>query len=125
MRREAVRLGGYTHPLFSRPNDVRLPAGAPLPGQAVLLLMGGLVEQTGKLDDALALLAMTDVRFLAPAVAGTQLCVEVDVTSQEPRSGGRAVRVMQWVAKDARGTVLVEATVHLLIVCGRMTDRAH
>lgn len=115
MRRDVVRLGGYTHPLFTAPDQVRLPSGSPLPGQAVLMLMGGLVEQTKRVDDAVALIGMTDVRFLAPAVPGTQLHVEVSVIAHTPRTGGRAVREMRWAAQDADGTTLVEATVCMLI----------
>ena len=39
-----VDRAGYTHPLFHPPPGA---GGPPLPGQGVLLLMGGLVEQSG------------------------------------------------------------------------------
>ena len=72
-----VRLGGYVHPLFTDPEYVRtsspLPA-RPLPGAAVLYLMGGLAEQCEVLDGSvLALLGFDDVRFRSPAVAGDVL----------------------------------------------------
>lgn len=116
VRSAAVRLGGYIHPMFARPLEVRLPQGSPLPGQAVLLLMGGLVEQSGRLDDAIALMGMTDVTFRCPAVPGSRLRVRVDVLSQTARSGGRAIRDMRWCAIDGSGETLVEAAVQMLVV---------
>lgn len=115
LRGEVVRIGGFTHPLFTRPAEVRLPQGSPLPGQAVLLLMGGLVEQSGRLDDAIALLGMRDVRFRRPAVAGTLMHVRVEVVSQTAHSPGRAVREMGWAAITAEGETLAEATVQMLV----------
>jgi hypothetical protein len=116
LRRAAVQLGGYCHPMFSRPLEVSLPQGSPLPGQAVLLLMGGLVEQSGRLDDAIALVSMSDVGFRRPAVPGSRLRVRVDVLSQTARSRGRAIREMRWCAIDSSGETIVEATVQMLVV---------
>jgi hypothetical protein len=115
LRRDAVRLGGFTHPLFTRPGDVRLPQGSPLPGQAVLLLMGGLVEQSGQLPDAIALMGMREVRFRRPAVPGDVLQVEVEILGQVQRSPGRAVREMRWTAVNDAGQTLAEALVTMLV----------
>ncbi len=115
MRTELVRIGGFTHPLFARPADVRLPAGSPLPGQAVLLLMGGLVEQSGRLDDAIALMGMREVRFRRPAVPGTRIRVNVHVVSRTRHSRARAVCEMRWDAADDAGELLVQATVQMLV----------
>lgn len=115
LRADLVRLGGYTHPLFTRPQEVALPGGSPLPGQAVLLLMGGLVEQSDRLDDAVALVGLTDVRFRRPAVPGCRLQVEVTVLGHAEARGGRSLRSMRWRALDGGAEVLVEATVLMLV----------
>lgn len=115
MRADLVRIGGFTHPLFARPAEVRLPEGSPLPGQAVLLLMGGLVERTGRLDDAIVLMGMREVRFQRPAVPGSRVRVAVEVVSRAPHSPGRAVCEMRWEAVDDADDVLVRATVQMLM----------
>ncbi len=115
MRASLVALGGYTHPLFSRPHEVSLPGGSPLPGQAVLLLMGGLVEQSERLSDAVALLGLRDVSFRRPAVAGTVLSVRVTVVGHAITRGGRRVREMRWEAVDTEDTLLVAATAMMLV----------
>ncbi len=115
MRAAMIGLGGYTHPLFTQPARVALPGGSPLPGQAVLLLMGGLVEQSERLEDAVALLGLQDVRFRQPAVPGTVVTVRVEVVGHAPTKSGRRVREMRWQAVDEAGTVLVEATAQMLV----------
>ncbi|WP_296606048.1 hypothetical protein, partial [Nocardioides sp.] len=81
-----VESGGYTHPLF-HPDD---PADRPLPGQAVLLLMGGLVEESGVLDHAVALLEIRRARFHAMVRPGSRIRVEVAPGPSEPVRPGRA-----------------------------------
>jgi acyl dehydratase len=51
--RALIGLGGYTHPMFT---DAEFAARTPfgrtvLPGEGVLHLMGGMVEQTGRFDE--------------------------------------------------------------------------
>src|SRR5688500_15585695 len=68
--RKLVDLGGDTHPLFTNPEFAkRTPIGrTPFPGEAVLLLMGGLLEQSGKFDETtIALVGFDEVSFRAPA----------------------------------------------------------
>lgn len=117
MRADLVRIGGYTHALFARPDEVSLPEGSPLPGHAVLLLMGGLVEQSERLNDAIVLMGLTDVRFRRPAVPGTTLAVVVEVTQESPHRSGNVVRIMKWsaVAADSHAEVLVATTVQMLV----------
>ncbi len=105
-----VGAGGYTHSLF-RAGD---PARRPLPGQAVLLLMGGLVEQSGVLDHAVALLEMRSVRFNAMVRPGTRLRVEVDGAAPEPTREGRARQWLTWTAYDEE-MVVAEAEVLMLV----------
>ena len=114
LRAELVRLGGYTHPLFS-PAASSSAEQRPLPGQALLLLMGGLVEQTGRFDDAVALVGFSDVRFRRPAVVGTSVRVRIEVLGETPHHSGQVVRAMRWTAIDATDRVLATAEVRLLV----------
>jgi acyl dehydratase len=112
---ELIRIGGYTHQLFTDPAFAASSTfgRSPLPGQAVLLLMGGLVEQSGRFDDTvIALLGFEDVRFMAPAFPGDELHVEVEVVAKEPRSD-RGVLTMSWTCRTDRDTV-VQATARML-----------
>lgn len=122
MRREMVSIGGFTHPLFTRPGEVSLPQGSPLPGQAVLLLMGGLVEQSGRLTDAIALMGMREVRFRRPVVPGDRMHVMVNVIAQSPHSPGRAICDMRWAAVSGTGRTHVEAEIQMLVATSRMDD---
>lgn len=88
-----VGRGGYTHPLF----DVVAHGDAtPLPGQGVLLLAGGLVEQCGVLDDAVAMLEMKSVRFRRMVRAGDRLRVRVTPGEGRATSSGRYVQTFAW-----------------------------
>jgi acyl dehydratase len=113
-----VGIGGYTHPLFTDPSfAASTPLGrSPLPGQAVLLLMGGMVEQTDRFDDTvIALVGFEDVRFREPAFPGDVLRVEVIVSSKEERSGGaRGLLGMTWRCLNDRDSVVVEARAQML-----------
>jgi acyl dehydratase len=116
--RSLVAAGGYTHPLFT---DAAYAAASPfgrtpLPGQAVLLIMGGLVEQSGRFDDTvIALTGLDDVRFLTPAFAGDTLHVSVGVAAKEPSgSGARGTLIMGWRCLNERDEPVVEATARML-----------
>lgn len=117
--RALIRLGGYTHPLFTDPAYAAAsPFGrAPLPGEAVLLLMGGLAEQSGRFDETVvALLGFTDVRFRAPVFPDDEIRVAVEVLGKEQRDG-RGVLTMAW--RCLRGPeTLVESTARMLFRTG-------
>lgn len=113
-----IRIGGYTHPLFTDPAYAAAsPFGrSPLPGEAVLHVMGGAVEQSGRFDDTVvALIGLDGVRFLAPAFGGDTLHVVVEVTGRQVRPNGkRGEVVMVWRCRNERGETLVEATATML-----------
>lgn len=89
---ELIRIGGYTHPLFADPEFI--------PGQAVLLLLGGLAEQTNRFDETVvAMLGMNNVRFLAPARIGDTLTGTVEVTDEQTRNTTRTL-TMRWSAHN-------------------------
>ena len=117
--RALTGLGGYTHPLFTDPDFAAASAfgRSPLPGQALLLLMGGLVERSGRFDESvIALIGLDGVRFRAPAFAGDTLDVQVRVMDKQPRPDGtRGVLVMSWECRNQEGTVLVVAEARMLV----------
>jgi acyl dehydratase len=108
-----IATGGYTHPLFTDDAYAKAsPFGrAPLPGQAVLLLMGGLVEQSNRFDETtIALLGFEDVRFRKPAFPGDTIAVEVTVLEKEPRGA----ILFAWTCVNEKGAQLVEARARML-----------
>ena len=113
---ELVSRGGYTHSLFhpSEPGDQ-----APLPGQGLLLLMGGLVEQSGELDDAVAMVEIRRVRFHQMALPGMSFRVRLEPGTTSTTSSGRLLQEYLWTAfaeQDGRtGDVLAVAEVLMLM----------
>lgn len=108
-------LGGYTHPLFTDAEHPSPFPAVPLPGQALLLLMGGLAEQSGVFDDTtVALLGFDAVRFARPALPGDTVVVEIEVLAKEP-STRTGVLVMAWRCLSTRGDLLVDATARMLV----------
>jgi len=113
-----VQVGGYTHPLFADPAFAAASSFGkrPLPGQALLLLMGGLIEQSGRFDDTvIALLGFDEVNFRAPAFEGSTIRVRVEVLAKELVGGGkRGILTMAWSAIDQGQTVLVDAIARMM-----------
>lgn len=106
-----VERGGYTHPLFRPPPEQWVAGGSPpLPGQAVLLLAGGLVEQSGALDDAVALVELRSVRFRRMVRAGDVLRVVLAPGQGRPTRSGKVLREDAWTVVDAAGEHVLEAS---------------
>ena len=108
-----VSTGGYTHPLFN-PN-AEMTEFRPLPGQAVLLLMGGLVEQSGLLDHAIALLEIKRVRFDKMVGSGSRLVVDITEGARSKTSTGKILQEFVWVANDESGEQCARAEVLMLM----------
>lgn len=112
-----VHAGGYVHPLFADPGFARASAfgRSPLPGAALLLIMGGLAEQTNRFDESvIALLGFDDVRFLAPAFGGDTLRLEVEVVAKDEPKPERGLLVMAWRCRNAEDVVVAQATARML-----------
>ncbi|WP_157962408.1 hypothetical protein [Homoserinimonas sp. OAct 916] len=111
-----VKIGGYTHPLFN-PTLAQQAAGesAPLPGQGILLLMGGLLEQSGALDHAIALVELREVRFLQMVTEGSTLSVELVPTDAHETSGGKLIQNYSWTVFDGQNTRVAEAHAVMLM----------
>lgn len=107
-----VSRGGYTHPLF----DVVAHGDAtPLPGQGVLLLAGGLVEQSGVLDEAVAMLEIKSVRFNQMVRAGDDLRVRVTPGEWRETSSRKFVQQFAWVVLTGDDDVVAQADVVMLM----------
>ena len=111
-----VSQAGYTHPLFN-PTPEERAAGqvVPLPGQGVLVLAGGLAEQSGVLDKAIALLEMKSVRFLKMTSAGSFLHLELTPGSDTSTTSGKVIREFTWTMRDDHGDAVMEATIVMLM----------
>ncbi len=82
-----VTAAGFTHPLFTDPAVARERGftSSPLPNQAILLIMGGLVERSGLLVNGVrALTAYDAVSFTRRVCAGDVVGLHVELTGAEP-----------------------------------------
>ena len=109
---DLIARGGYTHPLF---HPTEPDAHAPLPGQGLLLLMGGLVEQSGELDHAIAMVELRRVRFRRMVLPGTTVRVRLAPGESTTTSSGKVLREYAWTALDERDDVLAEAQALMLM----------
>ena len=111
-----VATGGYPHPLFQEGWKEIGMRGRPLPGQAVLLLVGGAMERTGKVDHAIALLGIDDVNFLSPVVAGDSIRLEWSESDFLPwKSQGRELLRMKWRVLNQLDELCMEASARMLV----------
>lgn len=98
--RTLITVGGYVHPLFEAPDNQ-----TPFPGQALLLISGGLVEQTtGLPGNIIALTELSQVRFLAMVTPPKRVRVQIDVHPMRPTSRpDRILQPMTWtlISSDA------------------------
>lgn len=115
---QLVRAGGYVHPIFTDAEFAQTSplGGTPFPGEAILLLMGGLVEQTARFDNStIALLGFEEVNFRTPAFAGDEISVGVTVLSKEVSSSGtKGVMTMKWECRGAEGSTIVDCKARML-----------
>lgn len=105
-----VTRAGYTHPLFDPPGPQ-----TPLPGQGVLLLLGGLAERSGELDDAIAMLELRKATFHGMVRAGTTLRIRIERLAARTTSSGKVVRELRWTGLDDEGVAVAEVEVVMLM----------
>lgn len=112
-----VQVGGYTHPLFNDPAYLETSPfeATPLPGEGVLLLMGGLVESTEKFDDTvIALTGFTDVSFKRPVSEGDEIHVEVEVMDKEDLKPSVSQMTIKWSVLNSRDEICMIAVGKML-----------
>jgi acyl dehydratase len=118
LRSTLVRVGNYTHPLFSDLEVAKssgMPA-LPLPGQALLLLAGGAAENSGLIDDAIALVGLNETLFLKPAFAGDFVTLELTELDRTPTSkGDKAIANFSWRITNQSGEILATTNAAMLM----------
>ena len=118
LRSTLVRVGNYTHPLFSDLEVAKksgMPA-LPLPGQALLLLAGGAAENSGLIDDAIALVGLSETQFLKPAFAGDSITLDLTELDRTPTSkGDKAIANFAWEITNQHGEILATTTATMLM----------
>lgn len=108
-----VKTGGYVHPLFAATTD---NPRVPVPGPALLYVAAGLVEQSGVLDQAQALLAIDEVRFHGMVFAGSTIRVEVTWLDERRTTTGRLLEQYRWtIVSGHPDEVVAEATVLMMM----------
>lgn len=118
LRSTLVRIGNYTHPLFSE-LEVAKNSGMsalPLPGQALLLLAGGAAENSGLIDDAIALVGLNETLFLKPAFTGDFVTLDLTELDRTPTSkGDKAIANFSWRITNQHGEILATTTAKMLM----------
>jgi len=111
--REVTAWAGYVFPLFSDEGFARRAgfAGVPVPGELVLLLLGGLAERTGAFDEAtLALTGLNVVRFRTPCLVGDTIRLEMEVVGKElSNSRRRGFLRFAWTCRNQREETVLSA----------------
>jgi acyl dehydratase len=118
LRATLVRVGNYTHPLFSDLTVAKASgmSALPLPGQALLLLAGGAAENSGAIDDAIALLELSQTQFLKPAFAGDLITLELTELDRTLTSkGDKAIANFAWKITNQLGEILATTTAKMLM----------
>jgi acyl dehydratase len=109
---EMIRWAGYVHPLFSDPSFAETVGfhGRLVPGELVLLFLGGLAEQTGVFDDTtIALVEFDHVTFKTPALIEDTIRLEIEVTGKRLSSSGRRGFVtFNWICRNQSDAVILE-----------------
>ena len=118
LRSTLVRVGNYTHQLFSDLAVAKasgMPA-LPLPGQALLLLAGGAAENSGAIDDAIALVGLSETAFFKPAFTGDFVTLELTELDRTLTSkGDKAIANFAWKITNQNGEILATTTAKMLM----------
>jgi acyl dehydratase len=118
LRNSLVQLGNYSHPIFhylAVAQSSGMPA-LPLPGQGLLLIAGGAVEESGIVKDAIALVGLGETKFVKPAFTGDEIVVEIKEESRTLTSAGKkAIAVFTWEITNGKGELLATTTARMLL----------
>jgi acyl dehydratase len=121
-----VGLAGMTLSLF---NDVEYArktqaGGFIVPGRMVLMMMGGLEEQTLLWEPSVLLVELRNVRFLKPVMLGDTIHVELEILEKrESRGKRRGIVIHRSRCETQRGNLVLECeNVHLV---AKRAESAH
>ena len=110
---EIIGWAGYVHPLFTDPDYPKRVgfSGRIVPGELVLLVLGGLAEQTGVFDETtLALVELASVEFKKPAITGDSVRLNMEVVKKHASSSGRRGFVtFKWTCLDQADEIVLVA----------------
>lgn len=118
LRDSLVQLGNYSHPIF---HDLAVAQSSgmqtlPLPGQGLLLIAGGAVEESGIVENAIALVGLGETKFVRPAFVGEEIIVEIHEDSRTLTSAGnKAIGVFTWTMTNGNGDLLATTTARMLL----------
>ncbi|WP_190814465.1 hotdog family protein [Saccharopolyspora pogona] len=79
------------------------------------MLAGGLAEQSGALDDAIALVELKSVTFLRMVRAGQVLSLELTPEVERATKSGKVIREYRWLVREHGGDPVMEATAVMLM----------
>lgn len=106
--RSLVASAGMVHPLFTGQDP-------PLPGQGLLLLVGGLAERSGHYDHAVALTGIDRVRFGSMVRAGTTLEVRDILRRRFSSASGTELEEHEWQVDTSRGRHVLSAVATFVV----------
>ncbi len=114
-----VNLCGFNEPLFMDMEYVAKESvfkGRPAPGAFTFCLSEGLIMQTGLIHGTGMSYLGSEIRIVAPVLAGDTLGVAVTITDKrETRKADRGIVTYKHEVTNQRGELVLEATVRRMI----------
>jgi acyl dehydratase len=114
-----VNLCGFTEPLFMDMEYVAKESvfkGRPAPGAFTFCLSEGLIMQTGMIHGTGMSYLGSEIRIVAPVLAGDTLGVTVTITDKrETKKPDRGIVTYTHQVTNQRGELVLEATVRRMI----------
>ncbi len=114
-----VNLCGFTEPLFMDMEFVAKESvfkGRPVPGAFTFCLAEGLIIQTGLIHGTGMSYLGSEVRVVAPVLAGDTLGVSVAIADKrETKKADRGIVTYKHEVTNQRGELVLEATVRRMI----------
>src|SRR5438876_11749776 len=114
-----VNLCGFNEPLFYDMEFVQTSSvfkGRPVPGAFTFCLSEGLIMQTGLIHGTGMSYLGSEIRIVAPVLAGDTIRVAVTITDKrETRKPDRGIVTYKHELTNQRGEPLLEATVRRMI----------
>jgi len=114
-----VNLCGFTEPLFMDMEFVARESvfkGRPAPGAFTFCLAEGLIIQTGLIHGTGMSYLGSEIRIVAPVLAGDTIGVAVTITDKrETKKADRGIVTYKHEVTNQRGELVLEATIKRMI----------
>jgi acyl dehydratase len=114
----AVGIGGYIIPFFFDEEYARKSAfkGIVAPAHLTLMVLGGLVEQTGLFHETVIALTTLESKFVAPVRAGDTIRADLEVVEKKDTSNPKMGSItLNHIVKNQRGEVVAEVKIAHLV----------